>query len=180
MESKEYDLDSLVDQIGKLKVTDDEDRKAETAPRKKKSGPFTHMVGIPIHDDVLMANIKSFQEECTKMNKDIKNHPEWLKKLGRFHFTIMLLICNSEDEIDNAKDVLKSIKPRIMKILNNKKYEIELKNLNYFPERPYTTSENTRVLWTEMVAQKSKDKSASNLSIFQGNEDCLNQSYTTT
>ena len=88
------------------------------------------------------------------MDKYIKaNSSEWLKKMGRLHFTILFLPTDTEEKLEAAKEALNSCKPQILKLLRSQPMRMYLEGVYSFKFKT-EDKEDTRVLYTRLSGKK--------------------------
>lgn len=90
------------------------------------------------------------------MNDDLKYHPEWLKKVDRLHFTLLLLPTDTLEKLGKALKVLYRCREEIKNYLRGKDAEINLEGVSAFQQKHLGTI-NTQVLYTEIGNGKAYD-----------------------
>ncbi|CDW84621.1 activating signal cointegrator 1 complex subunit 1-like [Stylonychia lemnae] len=104
-------------------------------PQTRKKGQFTHFLSLPMATESLAKGLEKWKQEILAQKYETI-YPRLFQDPNKAHFTLCMLTLQSEQEVELAREAMRSVEEYIQKLVvgrgQNGKLFLEFDNLGYF------------------------------------------------
>eukprot|EP01112_Ceratiomyxa_fruticulosa_P016327 TRINITY_DN4916_c0_g1_i3.p1 TRINITY_DN4916_c0_g1~~TRINITY_DN4916_c0_g1_i3.p1 ORF type:complete len:371 (+),score=67.79 TRINITY_DN4916_c0_g1_i3:152-1264(+) len=123
--------------------------------KAKNSLPYTHFLSIPLNDPALQEKVNALYDDILRTQSFSRGvEPSIMGSPKTFHLTILMLKLFSNEQIEQAKSVLKTAHAKLYDILATRSLILTLEGLEYMNDDPGEVD----VLYAKVKQDEAGDK----------------------